>query len=71
MYATFGHLLNGIISSKIIQNCRIDINKDNAEKRVKAVLINRLLTVYKLKYYITSKLKKAKFNPNISLLEFY
>lgn len=67
LYSTFGHLLNGIISSKIVQNYSIDINQDNAEERVKAVLINRLLTVYKLKNYIISKLKKARLNQNISL----
>jgi hypothetical protein len=51
-YDTFGHLLTGIISSALVDNCRININNDNASDIVKAVLVKRLLTTFKLKEYI-------------------
>ena len=35
------------------------------------MMINRLLTTYKLKNYIVNKLTEFKLDPNISLAEYY
>jgi len=71
IYNTFGSLIQGIICNSIATNNSISVGVNNASFVTKALLINKLLSTFKLNSYITEKLKDSRLSPNISLSEFY
>ena len=67
IYNTFGSLIQGIICNSIANNTSINVNVKNASFVTKGLLINKLLSTFKLNSYITKKLKDSRLSPNISL----
>ena len=71
LFPTFEGLLFGILSNKLAEGSTFHITVDNAKTVAKGLMINRLLTTFKLKHYIFEKLKEKKLSPSISLAEYY
>lgn len=67
----FEDLLFSIISNGLVKGSSFKINKENAKSVAKGLIINRLLTTYKLKNYIMDQLSKHKISPNVSLSEYH
>jgi hypothetical protein len=71
MISSFGGLINGVVCNYIGSNSLVNVTKKNASFITKGILVNRLLTTFKLKAYIADHLKAERLSPSISLSEFY
>jgi hypothetical protein len=67
IYNTFGSLIQGIICNSIASNSLISVSVENAQFITKGLLINKMLSTFRLNSYITKKLKDSRLSPNISL----
>ena len=71
LFDYFGTLIDGIVSNVLAQGMELNINSQNARFITKGLMVQRLLTTYKLKDYIIKKLKVARISPSITLGEYY
>jgi hypothetical protein len=71
LFPTFENLLYSIISNSMVDGSTFSVNKFNAKAVAKGLMINKLLTTFRLKTYIMDKLSEEKFSPSISLREYH